>query len=583
MNKTKELLDTLLSAGIITEKVSANYEAKLKKPGFNLEEVLIKNKVINAEKLTELKAHIFGLLYKVLIDEDIDSKALNFISEDMAKYYAAVCFNKKDKAVSIGLVEPNLKAMEAVSFLAQKGDIKVKYYLISKESFHSVFRQYQKIEEEISSALKIQTKEGEELVQIKEKKVAVVDEDVNSAPISKIVSVIVRHAVERRASDIHIEPLDKESRIRYRIDGILHTSLVLPKSVHAAVVARIKVLAKLKLDETRIPQDGRTRLLVNDREIDFRISTLPIGGSEKVVMRILDTSQGIVDLKTLGFAGTVLRKIRRSITKTTGMLLVTGPTGSGKTTTLYAILNILNKEGVNISTLEDPVEYQMKGINQSQVKPKIDYTFATGLRSFLRQDPDIIMVGEIRDEETANLCVHASLTGHLVLSTLHTNNAIGTISRLIDMGIEAFLLASTLKVVVAQRLARKLCEHCKKKTGISQGRLDLMIKTLKGVSPEILKEELPKLKNADDIENIIVYQAVGCKRCEDTGYLGRVALGEAIEINDALRGIILDRSKILSEEEIKKTQRFLSIQQDGVIKVIKGITTLEEILRVMDV
>jgi type IV pilus assembly protein PilB len=480
--------------------------------------------------------------------------------------------------------------------LANEQNCQVEYYVVSQGSLQAVLAQYKKIEEEISTALEIKAKEEaltdgeEELVQINsEEKEGMIStaEDANSAPVARIVSAIIRRAVEKKASDIHIEPLEKESRIRYRIDGILRTFLTLPKSVHGAVVARIKVLSKLKLDETRIPQDGRIRLLVNNKEIDFRVSTFPLlSNLEKIVLRVLDSSRGIPTLPDLGFSNHVLKVVERNIRKTTGVVLVTGPTGSGKSTTLYAVLSLLNKEGINISTLEDPIEYEIKGINQSQVRPKIGYTFASGLRSILRQDPNIIMVGEIRDEESAELCIHASLTGHLVLSTLHTNDALGSIFRLLDMKIEGFLLASSLKLSIAQRLVRLLCPHCKKEEALTPEEIKMVIKELTGVPEATLKDELPQLdiKNLElSLRQLKIFKEVGCQRCDNNGFSGRSAIGEVVEVDEELREIIINREmKNLNINTVKKNQEFISLKQDGIIKVLKGLTTMEEALRVME-
>jgi type IV pilus assembly protein PilB len=581
--KQKELLDLLLAEDVIEQKQFTQLSINTEKEDFDLEQKLLKEKIINEEDLTKYKAQIHGLEYKNLLNMQIPEDSLNFISEDIAKTYSIVCFSKTNSEVHIGMISPNLKAMEAVNFLAKESGKQTYYYLISKASFNKTIKQYQKIEEEISSALKTKAQsEGDDMLEIADDKEDLVDSaDINSAPVAKIVSVIIRHAVEGRASDIHIEPIEKESRVRYRVDGILHTSLVLPKHIHNAVVARIKVLARLKLDETRVPQDGRIRLIVDGRRIDFRVSTLPVGKHEKVVMRILDNASTKVKLEELGFSKHTIRVIKKNIKKTSGVFLVTGPTGSGKTTTLYAVLNILNKEGVNISTLEDPVEYQMEGINQSQIRPKIGYTFGTGLRSFLRQDPDIIMVGEIRDEETAELSVHAGLTGHFVLSTLHTNNAIGTILRLLDMDVEPFLLASTLKVALAQRLTRKLCSHCKEKAEMSEEVLKDFHKTLNSVPEKIWQEEM-KGKTKDDIKNMQLYKPKGCSRCDKTGYKGRLGIAEIIEINEHLKRLIEKGNQNISEEQIRENQIFVNIKQDGFLKVLKGLTSLDEVLRVIE-
>lgn len=584
MNKNDQLLALLQSKNLITADQAADVKTKIQKDNLNLSTYLINQKLVEEEKLTEVRAELNGLPYFSLLNEDVPEQILNFLPEDIAKTYKIICFGQENKNIKVGLIEPDLKSMEAVNFLAADEKLNVQYYLISNSSFQKVFKQYQKLEEEISSALEVKAKEeGEELIAVKTESEGVSDEDINSAPVSRIVSVIIRHAVEARASDIHIEPFAKESRVRYRIDGILHTSLTLPKSIHNAIIARIKVLAKLKLDETRIPQDGRIRLLVNNREVDFRVSTLPLASQEKVVMRILDTAKGAPTLEALGFSKLSFRRMTEGVKKTSGIFLVTGPTGSGKTTTLYAILNILNQEGVNISTLEDPIEYEIKGINQSQVRPKIGFSFASGLRSLLRQDPNIIMVGEVRDEETAELSIHASLTGHLVLSTLHTNDALGAIFRLLDMKIERFLLSSTLKTVVAQRLARRLCDHCKQPVELSSDANQEIIDEIKQMPPHIVKEELVSFTTADNIlHDYKTYKAVGCARCENTGYSSRVAISEVIEINDSLSEMINNGDKDLNIEAVKKTEDFVSIKQDGIVKVLQGLTTMEEILRVIE-
>lgn len=553
--------------------------AKMELPSF-----LLSKKLVTEEQLVEAKASIYNLPYYIHTDEPVSEDALNFLPEEIARTYNMVCFARENKAIKIGMVEPNLKAMEAVNFLALDEKLTVQYYLLSAASWQKIFKQYQKIEEEISSALEVKAKEeSDDVISVKAEDSSVVDdEDINSAPVSRIVSVVIRHAVEARASDIHIEPFDKESRVRYRIDGILHTSLTLPKSIHNAIIARVKVMAKLKLDETRIPQDGRIRLLVSGRPVDFRISTLPLASQEKVVMRILDTAKGAPSLNDLGFNSNSLRVINNAALKTSGIILVTGPTGSGKTTTLYSLLNILNQEGVNISTLEDPIEYEMKGINQSQVRPKVGFTFASGLRSLLRQDPNIIMVGEIRDEETAELSIHASLTGHLVVSTLHTNDALGAVFRLLDMKIERFLLASTLKTVVAQRLARRLCDKCKKEVVLPPAELASLSADIKDVPASILQEELPGLTDTNNLSAYKFYQPVGCSHCENTGFTGRVAVSEVIDINEQLKEMINQGDKNFNLDAVKKSQDFISIKQDGAIKVLKGITTIEEVLRVIE-
>jgi len=584
MYKPEELLALLEKKNIITPAKAVEIKTALDKKELVLEPFLLKNKIVDSERLTEVKSELHHLLYQNLQTETIKDDALNFLSRDIAHNYSVICFFKDSIVAKIGLVHYDLKAMEAVSFLAKGQNLKVEYYLISDKSFQEVFRKYDKLEEEVSSALEVKAKEkGDELVAIEDKSEALKEEDVNSAPVAKIVSVIIRHAVESRASDIHIEPFSNESRVRYRIDGILHNSLILPKSIHNSVVARIKVLAKLKLDETRIPQDGHIRLIIDAREIDFRISTLPLGATEKVELRILDQAKGLTNIEELGFNKQVYNTIKENIKRTSGIILLTGPTGSGKTTSLYSILNVLNKETVNISTLEDPIEYQIKGVNQSQVRPELGFDFATGLRSFLRQDPNIIMVGEVRDEETAELAIHAGLTGHLVLSTLHTNDALGAVFRLLDMKIEPFLLVSTLRLVVAQRLLRRLCPYCKKETKLPEKVLSEMTAVMAQLPIEVVQAENLSIKNFEDIKTFKFYEPVGCARCSNTGYLERLAIAEAVVINDEIKELIINRRNELNITALKHSQLFVSLKQDGIFKVLAGITSIDEVLRVVEI
>ncbi len=582
MGKSEELINLLVQKNIISEEKLLEAQRKADSSGHSLEEILLRDAMVEPEEYVKIKAQVYGFPYQNLLEKEILPSILNIIPSEVAENYKIICFGKKGNIIKVGIVDPNnFKAIEAVDFLAKGGGLQVEYYLISPQSFKVAFKQYKTLDEELSSALQTRAEEDEELVSVQEKDRIDLEKVTKSAPVAKIVSVIIRHAIEGGASDIHIEPLPKESRVRYRIDGILHTSLVLPRSVHDAIVARIKVMSNLKLDETRIPQDGRIRLVHNDREVDFRISTLPLVNTEKVVMRILDISRGAIPLEELGFAGNELKVIQNNIKRTDGLLLVTGPTGSGKSTTLFSVLDILNQEGVNISTLEDPVEYQMKGVNQSQIRPEVGFTFASGLRSLLRQDPDIIMVGEIRDDETAELAIHAALTGHFVLSTLHTMDAIGAIPRLIDMKVEPFLLGSTLHTVIAQRLARKVCHKCKEETNISNeylARIRNEIKEIEKVAPGYIKNIIPDF----DIDNLKFYHGKGCPQCGNTGYRGRIAIAEVLDVNDKLQDLILDGKKNISLFDVISTQPFITIKQDGIIKVLQGLTTMEEVLRVTE-
>ena len=500
----------------------------------------------------------------------IRKEILQIIPKELAMNYRMIAFNRIGNKLKVAIENPdNLKTKEAIEFLARNKNLKIEYYLIGEEELNTALRQYESSKKEIEKAL--ESAKGKVKVA---SKAAVAgegfEEVIKGAPISKIVSVILRDAVDGRASDIHIEPEAQASRVRYRVDGILHTAITLPKYIHSAIISRIKVMANLKIDETRTPQDGRIREVINDKIVDFRVSTFPLMDSEKVVMRILKAGQAPT-LEELGFWGKGLEVIERNIKRPSGLFLATGPTGSGKTSTLYSILDILNQEKVNIVTLEDPVEYYLEGVNQGQVKPEIGFTFASGLRSILRQDPNVIMVGEIRDFETAELAIHAGLTGHIVLSTLHTNDAFGAIPRLIDMKIEPFLISSTLNVVIAQRLVRRVCPDCKEEESLHS-------QVEKEIRSEI--ENIPNLKKyySNSLEKIKFYKGRGCSHCQESGYQSRIAITEVLDITDEMKKVIVGGCKI---DEIKKSfsnQGMLSMRQDGIVKALQGLTSLEEVI-----
>jgi len=577
-NKSAELISLLIKNKAV-DQVELEKIRELPEFSDRPEEALISQGLVDAEVLAETKAKVYKLSYKNLLDFKIPDQVLNLIPLEVAENYQIICFEIGGGKMKFGMVDPeNFKAIEAMDFLAKEEKLTPEISLISVASLANALRHYKTLSKEVSKALKSKAEEEAQEQAGKKIKAEEVEEITKSAPVSKIVSVIIRHAVEGRASDIHIEPMAKESRVRYRIDGILHTSLVLPKSVHSAIIGRIKVLADLKLDETRMPQDGRIRVSINDKEIDLRISVLPLLDDEKVVMRILDVTRGAPTLEDLGFMGPGLKVIKKNLKMTDGLFLITGPTGSGKSTTLFSVLTSLNEEGINISTLEDPVEYFIKGVNQSQVRPEIGFTFASGLRSLLRQDPDIIMVGEIRDNETAELGIHASLTGHFVLSTLHTNDALGAIPRLLDMKVEPFLLGSTLNVVLAQRLARKICEHCKEEQRLPVEIIESVRQELAITPKAVIEQMLPDF----DFKKIKFYKGKGCSRCGFTGYRGRVALTEVLDVNDKIKEVVMDNKKNLTLDDLVKNQNFITMKQDGIIKVLMGLTTMEEIMRTVN-
>jgi len=513
------------------------------------------------------------------IPKDIDKKALELISQETAKEYKLVAFKKKGNALSVAMVNPHdVKALNVLRFLAESKKVKIKIYLISEKLFQNIISWYDSAEETIDEIMRSFGKKAG--VESKDKKQSKkeVDEVVQGAPVAKLAGVIIKYAVDKKASDIHIEPIRNSYRVRFRMDGILRSHMVLPNEVGKMIVSHIKILSKLKIDEKRKPQDGRFKIKKQDSAVDFRVSTFPVLEGEKVVLRVLSKNEGMFNLDELGAIGRNKEVLVRKLKDSFGIILMTGPTGSGKSTTLYSLLKILNQEERNIITLEDPVEYFIEGINQSQIKPEIGYTFASGLRSILRQDPNIIMVGEIRDNETAELTTHAALTGHLVFSTLHTNNAIGAIPRLVDMGVAPFLMASSLKALAAQRLVRKICSHCKEEVKIPQSMKEKVKRELENVS----EEEATKYK-VDLSEEPKFCRGKGCKECNGSGFKGRIAIYEVLEIDDEFQKIISEKGEDETVlREVAKKQGMLTMKQDGILKVLKGMTTLSEIERVTE-
>jgi len=538
----------------------------------------VDNKNKSKENSSE-KNNFSGFPSLLKIPKDIDKKALELISQETAKEYKLIAFEKKGNALKVAMVNPqDVKALNVLRFLAESKKVKIKIYLISEKLFQNIISWYDSAEETVDEIMKSFEKKTGIKATGKERKREEIDEVVQGAPVAKLVGVIIKYAVDKKASDIHIEPIRNNYRVRFRIDGILRSHMVLPNEVGKMVVSHIKILSKLKIDEKRKPQDGRFKIKKQDNAVDFRVSTFPVLEGEKVVLRVLSKNEGMFDLDELGAVGRNKEVMVRKLKDSFGIILMTGPTGSGKSTTLYSLLKILNQEERNIITLEDPVEYFIEGINQSQIKPEIGYTFASGLRSILRQDPNIIMVGEIRDSETAELATHAALTGHLVFSTLHTNNAIGAIPRLVDMGVAPFLMASSLKALAAQRLVRKICPNCKEEIKIPRLMEDKVKKELENVSAE----EAAKYK-ADLSEEPKFYRGKGCKECNGSGFKGRIAIYEVLEIDDEFQKIISEKGEDETAlKEAAKRQGMLTMKQDGILKVLKGMTTLSEIERVTE-
>ena len=568
----------ILDQGLIDKRKldEAQKEAeKLKKP---LEEVILSKRLISEEELRRLIAYIRGIPLVNLEKETIDQKILNIIPEPTARKNNIIAYKLSGRDLEVAMLDPD--DIQTIEFIKKKSGLKVLPRFTSQASIKAALKQYQKtLEAEFGDIIK-----GEvgEIKITAEMGAGVSGEDLKKMaeelPIVKIVDTLIRHAILQSASDIHIEPLEKELIARFRVDGILHDAMVLPKQIADAVVARIKVLSNLKLDEHRLPQDGRFKVEAQEFNVSIRVSIIPVFDGEKIVMRLLpETAEGFT-LERLGFRPSQIETLYRAIKKTTGIILVTGPTGSGKTTTLYTLIDLLNKPGVNISTVEDPIEYHIPRVNQTQVKPDIGLTFANGLRSLLRQDPNIIMVGEIRDNETAGLAINAALTGHLVLSTLHTNNAAGALPRLLDMKIEPFLISSTITLITAQRLVRTICPgHQKIKLS------DAEIAALgKDVDLKRILEVLKKEKAVDarlTLKDIEWPKPTPNEECPD-GYKGRIGIHEILTPTEAVKELIL---KNASADEIgreARTEGMVNMFEDGFIKAAEGVTTLEEVFRV---
>jgi type IV pilus assembly protein PilB len=511
-----------------------------------------------------------GVPTRSLKDVEIPSKVLEYIPQDSAEHYRVIPLAVTDGVLEVGVVDPDdLEARDALNFISARLGMPYKLFLISEADFKKALEQYAGLGGEVGEALKELDTQFKDDDSSKEEKMVkegntIIIED---APVTKIVATILDHASEENASDIHIEPRRENIHVRFRVDGILNTSLILPLKVHAAVVARIKIMSNMRLDEKRKPQDGRFSAKVGDRKVDFRVSTFPTYYGEKVVMRLLDQSKGVKTLDDMGFAPENLAKIREAIKRPYGLILISGPTGSGKSTTLYAMLNEVDREHENVLSLEDPVEYSIDGVSQSQVQPEIDYTFATGLRTTLRQDPDIIMVGEIRDKETAQLAIQAALTGHLVFSTIHTNNAIGVIPRLIDMGVDPYLIAPTLVLAMAQRLVQKICPDGAKPLAVEDS-LKLMIDKQFEDLPEEFKKKLPFGKE--------VYEAAPSPTCP-TGTKGRVAVTEVFTMDKELESAVLKGATEPDIYKVLRSKGMLTMKEDAILKAFQKIIPFEEI------
>lgn len=578
-------LEGLVEAGLLTPEVMAKVSTvSQKKYNGDIDEALAEASTIDDAALLAFKSQFFGIPSKSISAKELDPNILEYISEDSARQYGFVPVGLKDKVLEVGIKNPaRTDSLDALQFISSRNEIPYKLFVITKKTYDSVLESYKGMSGEVDQALsdldtelsaadaELRDKNRAKGSRISETEAEEVDEKkiVEEAPIIKVVAVILRHAVEGMASDIHIENTGKEVKVRFRVDGELHTSLTLPLNVYAGVVARVKILAKLRLDEKRKPQDGGFTAKIDGRKIDLRVSTFPAYYGEKVVMRILDAEKGVKTLEDLDMTAEHLDMVKRALQVPYGIVLITGPTGSGKTTTLYAMLNEIDRESKNVVSLEDPVEYHVDGVSQSQVMPEIGYTFASGLRSILRQDPDVILVGEIRDKETAALAIQAALTGHLVLSTLHTNNAAGAIPRLIDMGVDPFLIAPTLVLAIAQRLAKKTCADSREEVPMDEV-TSVMIQKEFADLPEQYKT---KIKISDKM-----IKTIPSKTCP-SGTSGRMAIFEMFEVDKAVESVILKSPTELDLYNVIRGKGMLTMKEDALIKAINGGIPMTEVYK----
>ncbi len=570
MLSDQQLKKILAKSDIMPAEEFEKFSKEAAKSGKNLDSYLIEKKIITSNALYESAAIFFNVPFINLKDQIIRKDVLFNIPEPIATTHQVVAFAADEKEIKIATLDP--ENIEIFEFIKKKTNLKPVIYLTTPESLNETIKQYHK-------SLKAEFKD------LAEENIGGDDENLKklaeNLPIVRIVDTLLEYAIFEGASDIHIEPEEKDVIARYRVDGILRNVMTLPKNVQPGIIARIKILANLKVDEHRLPQDGRFKITAKDYKVSFRVSIIPTFDGEKIVMRLLSEKAQVLTLEQLGFQPSALEALKRNISKPHGMILVTGPTGSGKTTTLYTVLNILNTPEVNIVTIEDPIEYRMPHVNQSQVNPKIGYTFAAGLRAFLRQDPNIIMVGEIRDQETAEIAIHAAMTGHLVLSTLHTNDAVTTLPRLSDMGVPAFLVASTTNVIIAQRLVRKICPNCIQSYKLDKQVIEELMQQLDVENIMKTLEEKKIIINAKQgIENLLFYRGKGCKQCSNTGYKGRLGIYEVLEITAEISELILKKASASELKKQAEKQKMLTIIEDGFIKAKNGITTIEEIMRV---
>ena len=562
----KSVGDILVEERVLRPEQVNQLKIEAAKRGVDVGKLIIEAQIVPEDRYYEALSKLYNVPYTSVSTLPFSPEALGSIPRAVAERFRLIPFAIDVNTKTLSVVMANPLDLEAINFISQKSGMQIRVFQgVPSEIMNAIQTQYSfGLVGEVKAALK----ESEQIQKVKTFDKDTISSVIKEAPIAKIVSTILEYAVKSRASDVHIEPQEDRMRVRYRIDGILYERLSLPIGVREAVISRIKILSGMKIDEHRTPQDGRFNFKVGQEEVDLRVSVLPTAFGEKIVMRLLKKSGGVPTLQELGLRGTSLRALEAAILRPHGIILVCGPTGSGKTTTLYSVLTKLNTTRVNILTLEDPIEYQIAGTNQVQINPDVGLTFASGLRSFLRQDPNIILVGEIRDQETTELAIQAALTGHLVFSTLHTSNAAGALPRLIDMGAETFLLASTITASLGQRIARKICDTCK--TSYNP--------PLEIIS-EIRKNLGDLMSNTPD-NQVKLFKGTGCDKCGHSGFLGRIGIFEVMPISENIAKLILRRADSATLEKQSVAEGMITIKQDGYLKVLDGLTTIDEVLRV---
>jgi type IV pilus assembly protein PilB len=551
----KQLGDILLDSGLVTQQQLADAYDEHQRAGRALGRVLVEKGVLTESQLVAALAQQIGLKFVDLSDYPVDGAAIASVPPVVCRRYNALPIGYDDGKLLVAMSDPaNVFAIDDIRSIT---GAEVKPVVATKSDVTSAINRYHRVDGDLDDlTMSMETDDDDDLSNIKEV--------VEDAPIVKFVNLLITQAIQDRASDIHIEPTERDLRVRFRIDGVLHDVMRSPKNIQSGVISRLKIMADINIAERRVPQDGRLSVNANGKKIDLRVATLPCVWGEKVVMRVLDNSTALLKLSDLGFSDDNYERYSQSFTKPYGMILVTGPTGSGKSTTLYATLNIVSRPEINVITVEDPVEYRISGINQVQTNPKAGLTFASALRSILRSDPDVVLIGEVRDHETAQIAIEAALTGHLVLTTLHTNDAPSAMTRLIEMGIEPFLVGSALDCVLAQRLARRLCSKCKEAYTPEPDTL------LSARFPWEVGMDLPTL-----------YRATGCSACAKTGYRGRLALHEVMPVSEEIERLTVEHASAAVIAQSAREAGMTTLRDDGMFKVLKGVTTLEEILRVV--